>query len=79
MSRYATCARSTFSHEAMAHALHFDGLAPGFALAGVGLAEIVHLALRHAAVTEAARLDDAPILVDLAVLLATLAAQEHAR
>jgi hypothetical protein len=61
----------------LAGVLNFDGLAPGLALAGIDLAQIPHLTLRHTAISQAARLHNAPVLVKLAVLLATLAAQEH--
>jgi hypothetical protein len=64
---------------ALAFVADLDGLAPGFTLAGVDLAELEHLALRHAAVGRAAVLHHAPVFVGLAVLLAALAAQEHAR
>ena len=39
---------------ALAGVLHFDGLAPDFALAGVDLAEVEHRALSDSAVAEAA-------------------------
>jgi hypothetical protein len=59
--------------------LHFDGLAPGLALAGVDLAQVQHLALHDSAVAAAPVLHHAPVVVGLAVLLASVAAQEHAR
>ena len=55
----------------------FDGLAPRLALAGVDLAQVQHLALHHAAVAAAPVLHHAPVVVGLAVLLASVAAQEH--
>ena len=57
--------------------LQLDGLAPRLALAGVDLAQIQHLALHDAAVAAAAVLHHAPVIVGLAVLLASVAAQEH--
>lgn len=59
--------------------LHFDGLAPRLALAGVDVAQTLGLALGDAATSEAARLDGAPVLVDLAIVLAPLAAQQCAQ
>jgi hypothetical protein len=61
--------------------LHLDGLAPSFALAGVDLAQIQHLALRHTPIAQAPVLHKVPIFVNLAILHASAAAQEqeHAR
>ena len=55
-----------------------DRLAPRLALAGVDLAQVQHLALRHAPIGKAPVLDKVPVLVGLAVLHASSAAQEHA-
>jgi hypothetical protein len=60
-----------------ASVLQLDGLAPRLALAGVDLAQVQHLALHDAAVAATAALHHAPVLVVLAVLLASVAAQEH--
>src|SRR4029077_15368020 len=57
--------------------LHLDGLAPRFALARVDLAQVEHLTLRHAPIGKTPILDKVPVLVDLAVLHASAAAQEH--
>jgi hypothetical protein len=57
--------------------LQLDGLAPTLALAGVDLAQLEHLALYDTAVAAAPVLHDAPVVVGLAVLLASVAAQEH--
>jgi hypothetical protein len=57
--------------------VHLDGLAPRLALAGVDLAQVQHLSLHHTAVAAAPALHHAPVIVDLAVLLASVAAQEH--
>jgi len=59
--------------------VQLDGLAPGFALAGVDLAQVEHLALHDSAIAAPAVLRHAPVLVVLAVLPASVAAQEHAR
>jgi len=59
--------------------LHLDGLAPGFALTGVDLTKVQHLALHDAPITQAPILHHAPVLVGLAVLQSSIAAQEHAR
>ena len=58
--------------------VHFDGLAPGFALAGVDLAQVQHLALHDAPVGKPAVLHEVPVFVGLAILHASGAAQEHA-
>jgi hypothetical protein len=58
--------------------LHVDGLASGLALTGVDLAEAEHLALRHAPIGKTPILDKVPVLVRLAVLHTSGAAQEHA-
>ena len=53
-------------------------IAPRLALARVDLAQIEHLALRHAPIGKTPVLDQVPVLVGLAVLHASAAAQEHA-
>ena len=60
-----------------ASVLQLDGLAPCLALAGIDLAQIQHLTLHDTAVAATAVLHHAPVIVDLAVLLASVAAQEH--
>ena len=57
--------------------MHLYRLAPRLALAGVNLPEVQHLALSHPPVAQTPVLHDAPVLVDLAVLLASIAAQKH--
>ena len=54
--------------------MHLDGLAPRLALAGVDLAQVQYLALRNAPAAQTPALDNAPILVDLAVLHSSIAA-----
>jgi hypothetical protein len=58
--------------------MHFDGLAPGFALAGVDLAQVQHLALHDTPAGKPAVLHEVPVFVGLAILHASGAAQEHA-
>ena len=60
-----------------AAAQHLDRPAPRRPLAVVDLAEVQHLALHHPAVRAAAVLHHAPVAVLLAVLEASLGAQEH--
>ena len=57
--------------------LNLDRLAPRLALACVDLAQIKHLALRHTTIGQTPILDKVPVLVGLAVLHASVAAQEH--
>ena len=56
---------------------HLDGLAPHRRLRGVDLAQIQHVALHHAATCNTLVLDDAPIVVRLAVFLARGLSQKH--
>jgi hypothetical protein len=78
-SPVASRSRSTQGHLAPRTVrMNLDGLAPNLALAGVDLAEVKHLSLRHPAIGKAAVLHDVPVLVSLAVLHPSAAAQEHA-
>ena len=58
--------------------VHFDGLAPYLALAGVDLAQVQHLVLHNPAIAQAAALDHVPVVVGLAFLHPSIAAREHA-
>jgi hypothetical protein len=63
----------------LALVMHLDGLAPCLALTGVNLPQVQHLALNDAPLAQASILDNVPIVVDLAVLNTSVAAQEHAQ
>jgi hypothetical protein len=58
--------------------MDFDRLAPGFALAGIDLAQAEHLTVYYTAIGKTPVLHDTPVVVRLAVLQASIAAQEHA-
>jgi hypothetical protein len=57
--------------------VNLDGLAPGFALARVDFAQIQNLTLHHPAIGQAAVFHHAPVLVELAAFLASIAAKKH--
>src|ERR1700722_16016026 len=57
---------------------HRDGLAPHRGLRGIDLAQIQHVTLHNAAACDTLVLDDAPILVRLAVFLPSGLPQKHA-
>jgi hypothetical protein len=56
---------------------HLDGLAPHRSLRGVDLSQVKDVALHHAAASNTLVLDDAPIVVRLAVFLAWGLSQKH--
>ncbi len=58
--------------------IQLDRLAPRLALTGVNLAQVQHLTLHHMAIAQTAVLHHVPVLVALAILHASSAAQKHA-
>jgi hypothetical protein len=56
---------------------HLDGLAPHRGLRGIDLAQIQHVTLHDTATHDTLVLDDAPILVRLAVFLPLGLSQKH--
>lgn len=62
---------------APAFVVHFNSLAPSFALTGVNLTQVQHLALYDAAIGQPPVLHHVPVLVGLAVLESSVAAQKH--